>query len=54
LQLGKVIGDPAGEDCLNFLSCVERTVATTFLFSTKGTTEGVRVRRLLDKFVDEF
>lgn len=54
LQLGKVIGDPAGEDCLNFLSCVERTVATTFLFSTKGTMEGVRVKRLLDKFVDKF
>jgi hypothetical protein len=54
LQLGKTIGDPAGEDCLNFLSCVERTVATTFLFSTKGTKEGVRVRRLLDKFIDKF
>ena len=47
LRLGKVIGDPAGEDSLNFLSCVERTKATTFLFSMKGTMEGVRVKRLL-------
>lgn len=54
LALGKVIGDPTGEDCLNFLSCVERTSATTFLFSTKGTMDGVRVKRLLDKFVDPY
>ena len=54
LSTGKFIGDPAGEDCLNFLSCVDRTVATTFLFSTKGTVEGVRVKRVLNKFVDRF
>lgn len=54
LSLGAYIGDPAGEDCLNFLSCVERTSATTFLFSTKGTQDGVRVKRLLDKFVDRY
>jgi len=47
LSLGKVIGDPAGEDSLNFLSCVERTKATTFLFSMKGTKDGVKVMRLL-------
>jgi len=47
LLTGAFIGDPGAEDSLNFLSCVEGTNATTFLFSMKSTTAGVRVKRLL-------
>lgn len=36
-----------GEQCLAFLSCVDHTTATTFLFSTRGTAEGARVVRML-------
>jgi hypothetical protein len=36
-----------GEQSLAFLSCVETTNATTFLFSAAGSTKGARVKRLL-------
>jgi hypothetical protein len=39
-----------GEQSLAFLSCVENTSATTFLFSTKGTKEGARVVRVLHTY----
>jgi hypothetical protein len=39
-----------GEKSLAFLSCVENTSATTFLFSTKGTSEGARVVRMLREY----
>lgn len=38
---------PGEEDNLAFLSCVERTTVTTFLFSTKRIPGGSRVVRLL-------
>ncbi|WP_137128370.1 hypothetical protein [Roseomonas sp. HF4] len=40
--------DPTtGENGLSFLSCVERTTITTFLFSLQSSAEGSRVKRVL-------
>lgn len=36
-----------GEQSLSFLSCVENTTATTFLFSVRGSAEGYRIQRLI-------
>jgi len=36
-----------GEISLAFLSCVERTTATTYLFSVAGSPQGSRVRRMI-------
>ena len=56
LQTGGYIGDPTAETSLAFLSCVETTSATTFLFSVKAsqTAPEFTVRRLLQKHVDNF
>lgn len=43
-----------GRNFLAFLSCVELSKATTFLYSYAGGLEGNRVGRLVDKFVDVF
>jgi hypothetical protein len=43
-----------GEMSLAFLSCVERTSATTFLFSVVNSKEGARVRRLLRTYEANF
>jgi hypothetical protein len=39
-----------GENSLSFLSCVDTTTATTFLFSVQGTAQGARVKRLLQTY----
>jgi len=56
LQLGAVIGDPTAENSLNYLSCVEKTRATTFLFSFQSgdASKGARVGRLLATHVKDF
>jgi hypothetical protein len=43
-----------GRNFLAFLSCVELSHATTFLYVYSGGMEGNRVVRLVDKFTDEF
>lgn len=49
LLTGGKIGDGTGESSLNYLSCVERTKATTFLFSFSAgySPNGAKVGRLL-------
>jgi len=43
-----------GEASLAFLSCVDTTSATTFLFSAAGTAQGARVKRLIRTFHVKF
>jgi hypothetical protein len=43
-----------GEISLAFLSCVERTTATTYLFSVQGSPAGSRVKRLLKTYHVKF
>ena len=43
-----------GEISLGFLSCVEKTTATTYLFSVAGSPQGSRVRRLLKTYHVKF
>jgi len=43
-----------GEISLAFLSCVEKTTATTFLFSVRSSMEGARVGRLLETYEAKF
>jgi hypothetical protein len=43
-----------GEMSLAFLSCVERTTATTFLFAVKNSAEGARVMRVLHEYNANF
>jgi hypothetical protein len=50
LNVGAFIGDPNSEDSLNFLACVELTKVTTFLFATKGSVEGGKVKRVLNTY----
>ena len=56
LKTGAFTGDPAAETSLAFLSCVEATSATTFLFSVKASMSAPEftVRRLLAKYVDAY
>jgi hypothetical protein len=43
--------DPSlGEISLGFLSCVDRTTATTFLFGVRGTPQGSRITRLIQTY----
>ena len=44
----------AGEISLAFLACVERTTATTYLFSVSGSPAGSRVRRLIQTYHVKF
>lgn len=43
-----------GEASLAFLSCVDTTTATTFLFSAAGSPQGARVKRLLRTYHVKF
>ena len=43
-----------GEISLSFLSCVEKTTATTFLFSVRPSPDGARVGRLLETHAASF